>query len=93
MGCGACTTVCPSGALSFAYPTVPDLGTRMRTLLATLREGRRPRRLRCCCTPPDARRVLASARAARRGLPARVIPLEVHHIAAVGIDVWLAALA
>ena len=28
-----------------------------------------------------------------RGLPARVIPLEVHHVAAVGLDVWLAALA
>ena len=30
---------------------------------------------------------------AGRGLPARVIPLEVHHVASVGIDLWLAALA
>jgi ferredoxin len=28
-----------------------------------------------------------------RGLPARVIPLEVHHVASTGLDVWLAALA
>jgi hypothetical protein len=35
MGCGACTTVCPSGALGYAYPPVPDLGSRVRTLLAT----------------------------------------------------------
>ena len=26
MGCGACATVCPSGAMSYAYPSVPDLG-------------------------------------------------------------------
>ncbi len=35
MGCGACATVCPSGAMSYAYPAVPDLGRRIRTLLAT----------------------------------------------------------
>ncbi len=37
MGCGACTTVCPSGAMSYAYPDVAELGTRVRTLLATYR--------------------------------------------------------
>ena len=26
-------------------------------------------------------------------MPARVVPLEVHHVASVGLDVWLAALA
>ena len=45
MGCGACATVCPSGAMTYAYPAVPDLGRRIRTLLAHLCEGRRPRRL------------------------------------------------
>ena len=35
MGCGACATVCPSGAMSYAYPDVPTLGARVRTLLAT----------------------------------------------------------
>src|SRR5690606_26751368 len=25
-GCGTCSTVCPSGALSFQYPRVPELG-------------------------------------------------------------------
>ncbi len=35
VGCGACTTVCPSGALTYAYPTVPDLGARLKTLLST----------------------------------------------------------
>src|SRR5690606_32361538 len=33
VGCGACGTVCPSGALSYAYPAPADLGKRVRTLL------------------------------------------------------------
>ena len=28
-----------------------------------------------------------------KGLPARVLPIEVHHVASIGLDVWLAALA
>lgn len=35
VGCGACGTVCPSGALSFATPTPADLGKRVRTLVST----------------------------------------------------------
>ena len=40
----------------------------------------------------------ALGRAARidagvRGVPARVLPLEVWHTASVGIDLWLAAIA
>ena len=33
VGCGACSTVCPSGALAFGYPGVVDQGQRWRTLL------------------------------------------------------------
>ena len=28
-GCGGCATVCPSGAMSYAYPKVPDLGSAL----------------------------------------------------------------
>src|SRR5438067_3461307 len=35
MGCGGCATVCPSGAMSYAYPDVPAQGARVRTLLST----------------------------------------------------------
>ncbi len=33
VGCGACGTVCPSGALSYGYPGPVDQGKRLRTLL------------------------------------------------------------
>ena len=35
---------------------------------------------------------LAAAGAAK-GVPARVLPLAVHHVASVGMDLWLAAIA
>jgi len=92
MGCGGCATVCPSGAMSYAYPSVPDLGSRVRTLLATYAKA--GGRDACPLLHAEAARPAIAALARRaRGLPARVIPLEVHHVASVGLDVWLAALA
>ena len=92
MGCGACATVCPSGAMSYAYPSVPDLGQRLRTLLATYAAA--GGRDACILLhAEDGRAALASLARRGRGLPARVIPLEVHHVASVGLDVWLGALA
>ena len=92
MGCGACATVCPSGAMTYAYPSVPDLGRRLRTLLGTYAKAGG----RDACVllhAEDGRNAIADLARRFRGLPARVIPLEVHHVASVGLDVWLAALA
>lgn len=92
MGCGACATVCPSGAMAYAYPSVPDLGRRLRALLGTYAKAGG----RDACVllhAQDARDAIADLARRGRGLPARVIPLEVHHVASVGLDVWLAALA
>jgi ferredoxin len=92
MGCGGCATVCPSGAMTYAYPAVPDLGTRVRTLLATYAKA--GGRDACLLLHAEAARGTIATLARRaRGLPARVIPVEVHHVASVGLDVWLAALA
>ncbi len=84
--------MCPSGALTYAYPTVPDLGARLKTLLSTYAKA--GGRDACVMLHAEGSRD-AIARLARRGkgLPARVIPVEVQHIASVGLDVWLAALA
>src|SRR5208282_3109911 len=92
MGCGACATVCPSGAMTYAYPSLPTLGAEVRTLLATYRAagGRDP----CLLFHDGAGRELILRLGRQgRGLPSRVIPVEVHHIAAAGIDVWLGSLA
>ncbi len=99
VGCGACTTVCPSGALSYATPRPDALGLRIRTLLATYaRAGGADAALLIHSQGAGVRVVGALGRAARtdaavRGLPARVLPLEVWHTASVGIDLWLSAIA
>jgi ferredoxin len=92
MGCGACATECPSGAMTYAYPSAPDLARRLRTLLQTYeRAGGRDAVV--LLHAADGRDVIANAARRGDGLPARVIPVEVHHIASVGLDLWLAALA
>jgi ferredoxin len=92
MGCGTCAVVCPSGAMSYAYPSVPDLGERIRAMLAAYAKagGRDAVLLFHTAQGGD-----AIARHARRrgGLAPRILPIEVHSATAVGLDAWLAALA
>jgi len=99
VGCGACTTVCPSGALTYAYPNAVDQGKRLRTLLQTYRAaGGRDAVLLLHSEGHGAQRVAELGRAARvkadmHGVPARVLPVALWHTASTGIDLWLAAIA
>jgi ferredoxin len=72
---------------------VPDLGARVKTALATYRGA--GGRDACILFHAAGTGEEAIARLARQGegLPARVIPLAVHHVASVGMDVWLGTLA
>ncbi len=99
VGCGACSTVCPSGALGFAYPGAADQGRRLRTVLTAYRHaGGRDAALLLHSEGAGARLIGELGRAARvdasvHGVPARVIPLPLWHTASVGLDLWLAAIA
>lgn len=99
MGCGACATVCPSGALGYAYPAAPHLGKRFKTLLETYaKAGGRDAALLLHSGKKGRELIMQSGRMAAAskqhdGLPARLIPVEVHHTASAGIDLWLAAIA
>ena len=98
VGCGACTTVCPTGALAYAYPRAGDQGSKLRTLLSTFEAagGNAPVLLLHSQEQGQAM-VEAVGRAARvgvgEGVPANVIPLAVWHVASTGIDLWLTAVA
>ena len=93
MGCGGCATVCPSGAMTYAYPRVPDIGSRIRLVLQTYRDagGRDPVLLFHNMT--DGRELVARLARRGRGLPANVIPLEVFHVASLGLDIALGSIA
>ncbi|MBK7060871.1 MAG: 4Fe-4S binding protein [Rubrivivax sp.] len=99
VGCGACTTACPSGALTYAYPSAADLNRRVRTLLATYRgAGGRDAALLLHSEGAGAQLIDDLGRAASidrdlHGLPARVLPVSLWHTASVGIDQWLLAIA
>jgi ferredoxin len=99
IGCGACTTVCPSGALAYATPNTVDQGKLLRTLLSThAKAGGKNAALLIHSQGAGARLVDDLGRAARtdkalRGVPARVLPLAVWHTASIGIDLWLSAIA
>ncbi len=99
VGCGACTTVCPSGALAYAAPNTVDQGRKLRTLLAAYRQaGGQEAALLLHSEGAGTRLIEDLGRAARtdaavRGVPARVIPLSLWHTASVGLDLWLSAIA
>ena len=99
VGCGACTTVCPSGAISYATPRPAEQGRRIRTMLTTYtRAGGKDAVVLVHSQQEGADRLQALGRAARtdksvQGLPLRLLPLDVWHTASVGIDLWLAAIA
>jgi ferredoxin len=99
VGCGACTTVCPSGALTYAYPRAPDSARRIKTLLSTyFQAGGKAPALLLHGHERGAELIGQLGRMARaggrlRGVPARVIPVGIHHAAATGLDLWLSAIA
>jgi ferredoxin len=99
IGCGTCTTVCPSGALSYAYPRAPEQGVRLKTLLATYaRSGGNSAALLLHSQEGGARLLGDLGRAAQldrttRGVPARVLPLALWHTSSLGLELWLTAIA
>jgi ferredoxin len=99
VGCGACSTVCPSGAIAFVYPGAVDQGQRLRTLLgAYAGAGGREAALLIHSEAAGTRLINELGRAARtnrsiNGVPARVLPVAVWHTASIGLDLWLAAIA
>jgi ferredoxin len=84
-GGGACASVCPSGAIRYAYPSVKDTLQGLRKLLSTYRDqgGRSP--------------VVVFHAAVDQALPddmpAHYLPVMVEELASIGLDVWLTALA
>ncbi|MBK9443436.1 MAG: 4Fe-4S binding protein [Comamonadaceae bacterium] len=103
VGCGTCSTVCPTGAMSFAYPRAGDQGVKLKTLLGTYaRSGGKDAALLLHSQGKGAQLLGDLGRAAQlekghkngtHGVPARVLPVSLWHTTSTGIDVWLTAVA
>lgn len=89
-GAGSCATACPTGAITYAYPSLSDQLDAVRGLLRSYRDsgGTQP-----CLLFHDAGPGKQALLPVASELPEHVIPLEVEEIGAVGMDMWLAALA
>jgi hypothetical protein len=76
---------------------VTELGARLKTLLRTYHGAGGRSALVLIHDAAGAglveRGAHPVAKGEARGLPARVLPFSVHHVAAAGMDVWLSALA
>ncbi|HQR69646.1 MAG TPA: 4Fe-4S binding protein [Burkholderiaceae bacterium] len=93
MGCGDCATTCPTGALRFAYPGVADIGTRLRKLLSVYRAAGGKDAALLLHNGSSGRALISRLARVGKGLPAHVLPIEVHSVATIGLDVVLGAIA
>ena len=103
VGCGTCTTVCPSGALTYAYPRASEQGVKIKTLLSTYaRSGGKEAALLLHSQEGGTRLLGDLGRAAQldrgtqgatHGVPARVLPIALWHTSSLGLEVWLTAVA
>jgi ferredoxin len=97
MGCGSCSTVCPTGAMRYVAPDSAEMGRRLRVLLSTYRKAGGKDAVIAFYDRRHGNPVFEtqsfSAPKGFKGIPARVIPLEVEHVGSVGQELLLAAKA
>lgn len=82
-GGGVCATVCPTGAISYAYPSAADNLDRVRRMFKAYRDAGGSR----------ASLVLHTEAFDTAALSPDQLPLCVEELASVGIELWLSALA
>lgn len=89
-GAGSCATVCPSGAIRYAYPSLANVLERLRVALSTYRAQGGTRSVLLLHDAQQGRELVARLAAA---LPHHCIPMEVEEIGSAGLEVWLSSLA
>jgi ferredoxin len=85
VGCGACATVCPTGAMRYNYPSVSYWGGKLKAVLGAYAVAGG----KAACVLVHGENVTLQ----QDQLLQRVIPVSMFHIASVGLDWLLGALA
>ncbi len=89
-GGGSCASTCPSGAIRYAYPALPDLLARQRALLDEyVRAGGEAPWVLLHDAESGLEWVLERA----GELPENCLPFSLEEIAAAGLECWLSLLA
>ncbi len=92
-GCGACNSVCPTGAAAYAYPPATALLERLRTLLGSYRRAGGEAPVLLVHDEAHGGELIAMMARFGRGLPANVIPFALNEVTQAGLDMILGALA
>src|SRR3546814_868320 len=92
-GCGACHSVCPTGAASYALPPATALLERLRTLLSRYYEAGGERAVLLVHDGKHGEEMIGLMARFGRGLPARVLPFAVNEVTQIGLDFLAAAFA
>lgn len=85
-GGGVCATVCPSGAIQYAYPRLTDSGNLLRKMLQAYHEQGGQDAVIVFYSAEDFPKELLQGRGS-------VLPFKVEELAAVGMDLCVSALA
>ncbi len=89
-GGGSCVAACPSGAMTYTFPTVADLLGHVHGLLTGYAKAGGAEPCLLFHDPHSRQRIYEDL--AKR-MPESVLPVEVEEIGSVGMDAWLASLA
>jgi ferredoxin len=92
-GCGNCAAHCPTGAVSYDYPARADQVSRIQTLARTYLGAGGTAPVLLLHDAGHGTPLIGAMARFGRGLPARVIPHEMHATSGVGHDLMTAALA
>jgi ferredoxin len=92
-GCGACNSVCPTGAAGYACPPNTALLERLRTLLSTYRQAGGEQPVLLVHDDAHGGELISLCARFGRGLPAGAIPFAVNEVTQLGLDAILGAFA
>jgi len=89
-GAGSCSSVCPTGAIIYAYPRAKDMLRYINGLLKTYRQanGGNPVLLF-----HDSERGAELVSSLSASVPENVLPITLEEIGSAGMDIWLTSLA
>jgi ferredoxin len=89
-GFGSCASICPTGAITYAFPSTGDLLGYVRTVLVSYRDAGGADPLLVFFDSASAGAIAGELGAA---LPENVMPVELEEVGSIGMDAWLACLA
>jgi ferredoxin len=89
-GCGSCTSSCPSGAMTYAYPKPADAFSQLAALIRQHREDGADRTVVYLHDTEDGQQRLNLV---KDELLPEILPVAVEEVGSIGLDGWLCALA